>query len=73
MSTRDIAYNIINRLSEEQLKGFVAMFRDFYPIDTDDQFKRDRAFENLQNLRRSVQDFDEKKELEEYRKERYGV
>ena len=73
MSTRDIAYSIFNRLSEEQLKGFIAMFREIYPVVDEDQHKRDLAFEKLQALRRSVPDFDEDKELEEYRKEKYGV
>ena len=68
-----MAYNIFLRLSEEQLKGFIAMFREQYPIEDEDQQRRDIAFEKLEALRRSVPDFDEVKELEEYRKERYGV
>ncbi len=73
MSTRDIAYSIFNRLSEEQLKGFIALFRDMYPISDEDQQRRDTAFEKLQALRRSVPDFDEEKELAEYRSQRYGI
>ncbi len=73
MSTRDIAYSIFNRLSEEQLKGFIAMFRELYPVVDEDQNKRDIAFQKLQALRRSVPEFDENKELEEYRKEKYGI
>ncbi len=73
MSTRDMAYSIFNRLSEEQLKGFIAMFRDMYPVADEDQQRRDEAFEKLQALRRTVSDFDEKKELAEYMTERYGV
>ena len=73
MSTREMAYNIFLRLSEEQLKEFIAMFREQYPIEDEDQQRRDIAFEKLEALRRSVPDFDEEKELEEYRKERYGV
>ncbi len=73
MSTRDIAYSIFNRLSEEQLKGFIAMFREQYPVVDEDQNKRDVAFQKLQALRRSVPEFDEKKALEEYRKEKYGI
>ena len=73
MSTRDIAYSIFNRLSEEQLKGFIAMFRELYPVIDENQNKREAAFQKLQTLRRSVSDFDEDKELEEYRKEKYGI
>ena len=32
MSTREIALNIFNRLSEEQLKAFVKLFGDFIDI-----------------------------------------
>ena len=73
MSTRDIAYSIFNRLSEEQLKGFIAMFRELYPVIDENQNKREAAFQKLQTLRRSVSEFDEDKELEEYRKEKYGI
>ena len=73
MSTREMAYSIFVRLSEEQLKGFIAMFREQYPIADEDQQRRDIAFEKLQALRRDVPEFDEDKELEEYRNERYGV
>ena len=73
MSTREMAYQIFEQLNEEQLKGFIAMFREIYPVKDDEQKIRDEAFETLESLRRSVPDFDEKKELEEYRKEKYGI
>ena len=65
----------MERLSEEQLKGFIALFSDVYPNteDSDAQARRDEAFINLEALRISVPDFDEKKELDEYRKERFGT
>ena len=44
-----------------------------YPVVDEDQKRRDIAFEKLQGLRREVDDFDEDKELAEYRNERYGV
>ena len=72
MSTKEIAFEIFNRLSEEQLQGFIALFRDMYPVDDDAQ-KRERAFENLQKLRRNIPDIDEKKELDEYRTMRFGI
>ena len=37
-----------------------------------DQKKRDEAFNTLESLRKSVSDFDEKKALAEYRKEKFG-
>ena len=68
-----MAYQIFEQLNEEQLKGFIAMFREIYPVYDEESNNREAAFEKLQALRRSVPDFDEDKELEEYRKERYGV
>ena len=73
MSAKEIAYEIINRLSEKQLQGFIALFRDMYPVDDDDAQKREIAFENLQKLRRNIPDIDEKKELDEYRTMRFGM
>ena len=73
MSAKEIAYEIINRLSEKQLQGFIALFSDMYPVDDDDAQKRERAFENLQKLRRNIPDIDEKKELDEYRTMRFGI
>ena len=55
-----MAYQIFEQLSEEQLKGFIAMFREIYPVKDDEQKVRDEAFETLESLRRSVPDFDEK-------------
>ena len=31
MSTREMAYSILEHLSEEQLVAFVNLFKDFYP------------------------------------------
>ena len=73
MSIKEIAFEIFNRLSEKQLQGFIALFSDLYPVDDDDAQKRERAFENLQKLRRSIPDIDEKKELDEYRTMRSGI
>ena len=73
MSIKEIAFEIFNRLSEKQLQGFIALFSDLYPVDDDDAQKRERAFENLQKLRRNIPDIDEKKELDEYRTMRFGI
>lgn len=70
MSTKEIAYKIIEHLTEEQLQGFIKLFGAIYSEDSK-QKERDNAFTQLQNLRKSVSNFDEKKELDEYRKERF--
>ena len=33
MSTKELALNIFNHLSEEQLRGFIAMFGEYYDLD----------------------------------------
>ncbi|MCI5752103.1 MAG: hypothetical protein SOU50_00890 [Oscillospiraceae bacterium] len=33
MSTRELAYSIFDRLTDEQLEGFVLMFRNAVPTD----------------------------------------
>ena len=74
MSTRDMAYSIIEHLNEEQLKAFVELFKSFYPNIDSEQAERDSAFKRLESRRRpGTHDIDEKKELEEYRREKYGV
>ncbi len=72
MSTRDIAYSIFQQLTEEELQGFIALFKRIYPPKTDDMSERYEAFEKLEKLCKYIPDLDEKKELEEYREEKYG-
>ena len=74
MSTKEMAYSILEHLSEEQLKAFVELFKSFYQNEDLEQAERDTAFKRLESLRRpGTHDIDEKKELEEYRREKYGV
>ena len=73
MSTRELAYSIFEQLTEQELLGFVALFRKAYPPKNDDMTERLKAFEELEMMRKPISDLDEKKELEKYREERYGV
>lgn len=71
MSTREIAYNIFQQLTEEELTGFVMIFSKLHPQEEE---KTTSAFERLQTMiRPGTHDIDEKKELEQYRKEKYGL
>ena len=72
MNTKEQAYRIIDRLDDEQLTGFVSLFSMVLNDIESEQVKRDIAFENLQKLRKNVQNFDDKKALAEYREEKYG-
>jgi len=73
MSTKELAYSIFDKLTEDQLKGFIALFGGMFPTDDNDQARRDAAFERLESMRKHIPDLDEKKELAEYREEKYGV
>lgn len=77
MSTKEIAYTIFEKLSEEQLKGFIAMFKEYYPAvdEQKDQQLQSDAFIRLNSMIRpgTHSITDDKKELEEYRREKYGI
>ena len=77
MSTRDVAYNIFQQLSEEQLKGFIAMFKDYFVnVQENEQQElevRREIFESIQKICKPMPDLDYDKELEKYREEKYGV
>ena len=73
MSTKELAYSIFSRLNEEQLKEFIAIFKGMCPVEENSEHNKNEAFEKLQGLRRTIPDLDEKKELDEYLSERYGI
>ncbi|MBO5104190.1 MAG: hypothetical protein J6B74_03910 [Ruminococcus sp.] len=73
MSTREMAYNIFNQLNEEQLKGFIAMFERFYPVQENKTNEKITAFEELEKLHRTISDIDEENELNEWRTEKYKI
>ena len=75
MSKQEQAISILKQFSDVELDRFIAYFGIIYPAGEsgDDQVKRDEAFKELEKLRKNIPDFDEKKEVEEYRKERFGV
>lgn len=72
MSTREMAYNIIDRLSDEQLKGFIAMFGDFYSVSNEKDEKAS-AFEELEKLHRPISNINEGKELSDWRTKKYDI
>jgi hypothetical protein len=73
MSVKEMAYNIIDHLSEEQLKGFVAMFGELYSMSDEKDQEKIKAFEELEKLHRPIPDIDENKELSEWRTEKYDI
>lgn len=71
MSTKEMAYSIIEQLTEEELQGFIALFKRLF-TPKDDMAERRAAFERLEKSCRYIPDLDDEKELAEYREEKYG-
>ena len=62
MSTREMAYSIFEQLTEEELEGFVALFRRVHPPKDDDMEERRAAFARMESVCRYIPDLDEKTE-----------
>ena len=78
MSTREMAYRIIDQLTEEELESFVTLFSKVHPpeIEEYNQAARDEAFEIVQSIVKKVNvppDFDPEKARDEYFREKYGI
>lgn len=58
MSTREIAQSIFNHLSEEQLRGFIAMFGGYYDIDEELKEETKAAMESAYNDEDIIGPFD---------------
>lgn len=81
MSTKEMAYSIIDQLGEEELQCFITLFRRLYPPkenlengkhEHDEMAERRAAFERMKNACRYIPNLDEKQELAAYREEKYG-
>lgn len=76
MSTRELAISIIDSMTEEELNEFVLRYkseREQGAEKANDLSEKRQAFLEIQKMRKKVPgDFDYKKELAEYRDERYG-
>ncbi len=74
MSTREMAHQILDNMSEEQILGFVSLFRvNQISVSEDDMTEREKAYESLRKKIRSIPDLDYDRELAEYREEKYGI
>ena len=51
MSTRELAYSIIDSLSDEQLEGFVLMFKDYIPSDEEPNEETRTVLDDVKNGR----------------------
>lgn len=71
---RKDAMDLLEQMPEDKLYFIVHIMRGvngLYGAET--QTARDRAFDNLEGLRRKVSQLDYDKELEKYREEKYGA
>ena len=69
MTTREIAYRIIDGMTEEQLEEFFALYENYQRsrAQADDMHA---AYERIKAMSKPVPDFDEEKELAEWREEK---
>ena len=65
MSTKELALNIFNHLSEEQLRGFIAMFGEYYDLSEDFNDETKEAMKSAYNDEDIVGPFDSVADLME--------
>jgi len=71
---RKNAMDLLEKMPEDKLYYIVQIMQRVSGLyGTENQSARDRAFEELECLRRKVPDLDCDKELENYREEKYGT
>lgn len=51
MSTKEIAYRIIDSFSDEQLEGFVLLFKDYIPSDEEHNEETRTILDDVKNGR----------------------
>ena len=71
---RKDAMDLLEKMPEDKLYFIIQIMQGVSGLyGTEDQAARDRAFEELESLRRKVPHLDYDKELESYREEKYGT
>ncbi len=71
---RKDAMALLEQMPEDKLYFIIQIMEGVSGLyGTKSQNLRDRAFEELEGLRRSAPQLDDKKEMEEYREEKYGA
>ena len=76
MSTRERAHKILDNMNEEQIAGFVSLFGVFdiaSTVDRNSKSEKEKAYDELRGMIKSVPELDYDKELAEFREEKYGV
>ncbi len=63
MSTREIAYSIFERLTDEQLKGFILLFRRYFDEIPNEETLE--AFEEVEEMKKNPEKYKEYTDLDE--------
>lgn len=71
---RKNAMNLLERMPEDKLHFIIQIMEGVSGLyGTEMQTAKDKAFEELESLRRKASQIDYEKELETYREEKYGT
>ena len=71
---RKDAMDLLERIPEDKLHFIVQIMQGISGLyENENLAVKDRAFEQLENLRKKVPQLDYDKELESYREEKYGT
>lgn len=71
---RKDAMELLERVPEDKLYFIIQIMQGINGLyKTEGQEARDRAFEDLESLRKKMPSLDYERELESYREEKYGI
>lgn len=71
---RKNAMTLLEQMPEDKLYYIIQIMQGISGLyGTEEQASRDKAFEELESLRRKISDSEYEKELENYREEKYGT
>lgn len=76
MSVREMAHDVIDRLSDKQISEIAKIIIEEYSrmVQNEGKTEAQRAYEKVKSmLKPAPDDFDPEKELDEYFEEKYGL
>lgn len=73
MGVREVAYGIIDSMTDEQVNGFIALFRGYADNQTEDDAHEDALDDLLSLIKPCPNIGDYKDERHRYLDERYGL
>lgn len=74
MSSREMAHRILDNMNEEQIIGFITLFGEDNSTDiSHGESDKEKDYQELCGMIKSIQDLDYDEELKSYREEKYDV